>query len=322
MIRDTPNKMKWQQICQMKTKLSESQNYADDTRSPQYFATQIKSENGAELLTKLKVSLSTEPVYWLNSFCEKGGLEAMVIAAKQITKRDVKSKHDQDLALQWVQCIKFMVNNKAGLKRVSSHNEVMERLVLFLDMNTRVRITVYEVLTVIILLNGANGLKVALELMNYYATKKSEPVRFRHLVDILKYELEDNETSFDLPINSMILINTFTNIPESLGERWELRQEFEVSHLSEILKTVKSKFTDRQMPTALSQQISAFEENEQEDREEYEQKYSDKAKLTFKDVNEVFNALKMTSEDLPWLKRPFFSILRYLHAIPTDNDTG
>lgn len=92
MLRDTPNRMKWQQICQMKSKVSESEgtNAAEDQRNPQYFTTRIGKDpnSNLELLSKLRVSLLTEPVYWVSGFCDRQGINALAAEAQNIQKME------------------------------------------------------------------------------------------------------------------------------------------------------------------------------------------------------------------------------------------
>uniref|UniRef100_A0A8C1ZWS1 Diaphanous-related formin 3 n=1 Tax=Cyprinus carpio TaxID=7962 RepID=A0A8C1ZWS1_CYPCA len=275
--------------------------------SPQEFLSELKGgatdERLFACLDSLRVSLTSNPVSWVQSFGHEGlgllldTLEKLLLKKHQ-EKVDKKSQH------KVIQCLKAFMNNKYGLERILGEEKSLALLAQAIDPGQPVMMTdVVKLLSAICIVGEENTLEKVLEAITT-ATEGRGVARFNPIVQGLSVR------SVQLQVACMQLINALVTSPDELDFRLHIRNEFMRCGLREILPTLNTVKND-----ALDIQLKVFEEHKEEDMIEFSHRLEDIRMRT--DIRDVFNVLYCSVKDTS-AEGNFLSILQHLLLVRND----
>ncbi|XP_076011613.1 protein diaphanous homolog 3-like [Genypterus blacodes] len=276
--------------------------------SPQEFLGELKSgvmeERLCACLDSLRVSLTSNPVSWVQSFGHEGlGLLLDVLERllfkKQQEKIDRKNQH------KVVQCLKAFMNNKYGLQRILEEEKSLTLLASTIDPTQSAMMTdVVKLLSAICIVGEENTMEKVLEAITTAGDRRSIE-RFSPIVQGLR------DRSVQLQVACMQLINALVTSPDELDLRLHIRNEFMRCGLKQILPQLTATRND-----ALDIQLKVFEENKEEDMMEFSHRLED-IRSELDDVGDVFSVVQSTVKDSS--AEPYFlSILQHLMLIRND----
>ncbi|KAL6469160.1 hypothetical protein MHYP_G00226840 [Metynnis hypsauchen] len=276
--------------------------------SPQEFLSELKSgatdEKLFACLDSLRVSLTSNPVSWVQSFGHEGlglllDILERLLLKKHQDKVDKKSQH------KVIQCLKAFMNNKYGLERILGEEKSLALLARAMDPCQPAMMTdVVKLLSAICIVGEENTLEKVLEAITS-AGERLEMSRFSPIVQGLA------DRSVQLQVACMQLINALVTSPDELDFRLHIRNEFMRCGLREILPTLGAIKNE-----ALDIQLKVFEEHKEEDMIEFSHRLED-IKAEFDDVGDVFNMLFSVVKDTV-AEVHFLSILQHLMLIRND----
>ncbi|XP_014810685.1 PREDICTED: protein diaphanous homolog 2 isoform X2 [Calidris pugnax] len=276
-----------------------SQEYIHELRSG------ISEEKLLNCLESLRVSLTSNPVSWVNNFGHEGlgllldELEKL-LDKKQPESIDKKNQH------KLIQCLKAFMNNKYGLQRILGDERSLLLLSRAIDPKQPHMMTeTVKILSAICIVGEEKILDKILGAITTAAERHNRE-RFSHIVEGL-----ENHEFLQLQVACMQLINALVTSPDELDFRIHLRNEFLRCGLKKILPDLKDKENEE-----LDIQLKVFDENKEEDLIELSHRLND-IRAEMDDVNEVFhllyNMLKDTSSE-----NYFLSILQHFLLIRND----
>ncbi|XP_067419305.1 protein diaphanous homolog 3 [Emydura macquarii macquarii] len=276
--------------------------------TPQEFILELKSgitdERLVTCLESLRVSLTSNPVSWVENFGHEGlGLLLDVLEKLVETKhQDRVVKRSQHKVIQ---CLKAFMNNKYGLERIIGEERSLSLLAKAIDpRQTNMMTDVVKLLSAICIVGEENTLEKILEAVTTAAEERNVD-RFSPIVE----GLQDN--SVQLQVACMQLINALVTSPDDLDFRLHIRNEFMRSGLKEILPQLKFIKND-----ALDIQLKVFSEHKEEDMIEFSHRLED-IRSEFDEANDVYNMLWNTVKDSS-AEGYFLSILQHLLLIRND----
>ncbi|XP_067148702.1 protein diaphanous homolog 3 [Apteryx mantelli] len=276
--------------------------------SPQEFIQELKSGSTDERLVtcleSLRVSLTSNPVSWVENFGREGlGLLLDVlerlVEEKQQDKTVKRSQH------KVIQCLRAFMNNKYGLERILGEERSLLLLTKAIDpRQTNMMTDIVKLLSAICIVGEESILEKILEAVTAAAEERSVD-RFSPIVE----GLQDN--SVQLQVACMQLINALVTSPDDLDFRLHIRNEFMRSGLKEILPQLKCIKNE-----ALDIQLKVFNEHKEEDMIEFSHRLED-IKSELDEVNDVYNMVWNTVKDTS-AEGYFLSILQHLLLIRND----
>ncbi|XP_074470746.1 protein diaphanous homolog 3-like isoform X2 [Sebastes fasciatus] len=276
--------------------------------SPQEFLGELKSgvmdERLFACLDSLRVSLTSNPVSWVQSFGHEGlgllldVLERLLLK-KQQEKIDKKNQH------KVVQCIKAIMNNKYGLDRILGEEKSLALLARAIDPTQSAMMTdVVKLLSAICIVGEENTLEKVLEAITTAGEWRAIE-RFSPIVQGLR------DRSVQLQVACMQLINALVTSPDELDFRLHIRNEFMRCGLKEILPHLTAIRNE-----ALDIQLKVFEEHKEEDMIEFSHRLEE-IRGELDDVGDVFSIVQSLVKDSS--AEPYFlSILQHLMLIRND----
>ncbi|KAI3377529.1 hypothetical protein L3Q82_008695 [Scortum barcoo] len=200
--------------------------------SPQEFLGELKSgvmdERLFACLDSLRVSLTSNPVSWVQSFGHEGlglllDILEKLLFKKQQEKIDKKNQH------KVVQCLKAFMNNKYGLDRILGEEKSLALLARAIDPTQPAMMTdVVKLLSAICIVGEENTLEKVLEAITTAGEWRAIE-RFSPIVQGLR------DRSVQLQVACMQLINALVTSPDELDFRLHIRNEFMRCGLKEIL---------------------------------------------------------------------------------------
>ncbi|XP_038556835.1 protein diaphanous homolog 3-like isoform X3 [Micropterus salmoides] len=276
--------------------------------SPQEFLGELKSgvmdERLFACLDSLRVSLTSNPVSWVQSFGHEGlGLLLEILERllfkKQQEKIDKKNQH------KVVQCLKAFMNNKYGLDRILGEEKSLSLLARAIDPTQSAMMTdVVKLLSAICIVGEENTLEKVLEAITTAGEWRAIE-RFSPIVQGLR------DRSVQLQVACMQLINALVTSPDELDFRLHIRNEFMRCGLKEILPQLTTIRNE-----ALDIQLKVFEEHKEEDMIEFSHRLED-IKSELDDVGDVFSIVQSMVKDST--AEPYFlSIMQHLMLIRND----
>uniref|UniRef100_A0A8C3S559 Diaphanous-related formin 3 n=1 Tax=Chelydra serpentina TaxID=8475 RepID=A0A8C3S559_CHESE len=277
----------------------------------QEFIVELKSgatdERLVTCLESLRVSLTSNPVSWVENFGREGlGLLLDVLERLVETKpQDRVVKRNQH---KIVQCLKAFMNNKYGLERIMGEERSLSLLARAIDSRqTNMMTDVVKLLSAICIIGEENILEKILEAVTTVAEERNID-RFSPIVE----GLQDN--SVQLQVACMQLINALVTSPDDLDFRLHIRNEFMRSGLKEILPQLSCIKND-----ALDIQLKVFNEHKEEDMIEFSHRLEDiRSELEYPfRTNDVYNMVWNTVKDTS-AEGYFLSILQHLLLIRND----
>uniref|UniRef100_A0A8C4JLA8 Diaphanous related formin 3 n=1 Tax=Dromaius novaehollandiae TaxID=8790 RepID=A0A8C4JLA8_DRONO len=279
--------------------------------SPQEFIQELKSGSTEERLVtcleSLRVSLTSNPVSWVENFGREGlGLLLDVlerlVEAKHQDKTVKRSQH------KVIQCLRAFMNNKYGLERILGEERSLLLLTKAIDpRQTNMMTDIVKLLSAICIVGEESTLEKILEAVTAAAEERNVD-RFSPIVE----GLQDN--SVQLQVACMQLINALVTSPDDLDFRLHIRNEFMRSGLKEILPQLKCIKNE-----ALDIQLKVFNEHKDEDMIEFSHRLEDiRSELEYPFwLNDVYNMVWNTVKDTS-AEGYFLSILQHLLLIRND----
>ncbi|XP_034536454.1 protein diaphanous homolog 3-like isoform X1 [Notolabrus celidotus] len=276
--------------------------------SPQEFLGELKSgvmdERLFACLDSLRVSLTSNPVSWVQNFGHEGlglllDILERLLFKKQQEKIDKKNQH------KVVQCLKAFMNNKYGLDRILGEEKSLALLARAIDPTQSAMMTdVVKLLSAICIVGEENTLEKVLEAITTAGEWRAIE-RFSPIVQGLRVR------SVQLQVACMQLINALVTSPDELDFRLHIRNEFMRCGLKEILPQLTTIRNE-----ALDIQLKVFEEHKEEDMIEFSHRLED-IKSELDDAGDVFSIVQSMVKDSS--AEPYFlSILQHLMLIRND----
>ncbi|XP_072481818.1 protein diaphanous homolog 2 isoform X3 [Notamacropus eugenii] len=276
-----------------------SQEYVHELRSG------ISEEKLLNCLESLRVSLTSNPVSWVNNFGHEGlgvllDLLEKLLDKKQQESIDKKNQH------KLIQCLKAFMNNKFGLQRILGDERSLLLLARAIDPRQPSMMTeIVKILSAICIVGEDNILDKLLGAITT-AAERNNKERFSPIVEGL-----ENHEALQLQVACMQFINALVTSPYELDFRIHLRNEFLRSGLKKMLPGLKEKDNEE-----LDIQLRVFDENKDEDLNELSHRLND-IRAEMDDMNEVYhllyNMLKDTSSE-----NYLLSILQHFLLIRND----
>uniref|UniRef100_A0A8C3U492 Diaphanous related formin 3 n=1 Tax=Catharus ustulatus TaxID=91951 RepID=A0A8C3U492_CATUS len=279
--------------------------------SPQEFIQDLKSGSTDERLVtcleSLRVSLTSNPVSWVENFGREGlGLLLDVLERLVETKnQDRLVKRSQHKVIQ---CLRAFMNNKYGLERILGEERSLLLLAKAIDpKQTNMMTDIVKLLSAMCIVGEENTLEKILEAVTAAAEERNVD-RFSPIVE----GLQDN--SVQLQVACMQLINALVTSPDDLDFRLHIRNEFMRCGLKEILPHLQCIKNE-----ALDIQLKVFNEHKEEDMIEFSHRLEDiRSELEYPfEVNDVYNMVWNTVKDTS-AEGYFLSILQHLLLIRND----
>uniref|UniRef100_U3JMW0 Protein diaphanous homolog 2 n=1 Tax=Ficedula albicollis TaxID=59894 RepID=U3JMW0_FICAL len=283
-----------------------SQEYIHELRSG------ISDEKLLNCLESLRVSLTSNPVSWVNNFGHEG-LGLLLDALEKLLDKKQQESIDKKNQHKLIQCLKAFMNNKYGLQRILGDERSLLLLSRAIDPKQPHMMTeTVKILSAICIVGEENILDKLLGAITTAAERHSREERFSQIVEGL-----ENHEFIQLQVACMQLINALVTSPEDLDFRIHLRNEFLRCGLKKILPALKDKENDE-----LDIQLRVFDENKDEDHFELSHRLNDIKYLYFlnnvcTDVSEVFHLLYNMVKDTS-SENYFLSILQHFLLIRND----
>ncbi|XP_023558144.1 protein diaphanous homolog 3 [Octodon degus] len=276
--------------------------------SPQEFIHELKmgsaDERLATYLESLRVSLTSNPVSWVESFGREG-LGLLLDILEKLIGGKIQDKVVKKNQHKVIQCLKALMNTQYGLERIMSEKRSLSLLAKAMDpTHPSIMTDVVKLLSAVCIVGEENILEEVLEALTS-AGEERKIDRFSSIVEGLRHN------SMQLQVACMQLINALVTSPDDLDFRLHIRNEFMRCGLKEILPNLKRIKND-----SLDIQLKVFDEHKEEDVIEFSHRLEDiRAELDeASDVYDmVWNTVKETKAE-----GYFISILQHLLLIRND----
>ncbi|XP_069896199.1 protein diaphanous homolog 2 isoform X1 [Dipodomys merriami] len=276
-----------------------SQEYVHELRSG------ISDEKLLNCLESLRVSLTSNPVSWVNNFGHEG-LGLLLDVLEKLLDKKQQENIDKKNQYKLIQCLKAFMNNKFGLQRILGDERSLFLLARAIDPKQPNMMTeIVKLLSAICIVGEDNILDKLLGAITA-AAERNNRERFSLIVE----GLESHE-ALQLQVACMQLINALVTSPYDLDFRIHLRNEFLRSGLKTILPDLKEKENDE-----LDIQLRVFDENKEDDITELSHRLND-IRAEMDDMNEVYHLLYNMLKDTA-AETYFLSILQHFLLIRND----
>nr|XP_024661035.1 protein diaphanous homolog 2 isoform X4 [Maylandia zebra] len=274
-----------------------SQEYVHELRSG------ITEEKLLNCLESLRVSLTSNPVSWVNNFGHEG-LGLLLEALEKLLDKKQQEPIDKRNQHKLIQCLKAFMNNKYGLQRILGDERSLSLLARAIDpKQTSMMTEIVKILSACCIIGEENILDKILAAMTI-AAERNNKERFAPIVEGL-----ENHEAQQLQVACMQLINALVTSPDDLDFRIHLRNEFLRCGLKKILPELKE-------TEELDIQLRVFNENKEEDSIELSHRLDD-IRAEMDDMNEVYHLLSNMVKDTA-SETYFLSILQHLLLIRND----
>ncbi|XP_077783913.1 protein diaphanous homolog 3 isoform X1 [Podarcis muralis] len=277
--------------------------------SPQEFIYELKSgtvdEKLVSCLESLRVSLTSNPVSWVENFGHEG-LGLLLDILERLVEAKQQEQILKKLQHKIIQCLKAFMNNKYGLERIMGEERSFSLLAKAIDPKQISMMTdIVKLLSAICIVGEENILEKILDALTTAAEEKNID-RFCPIVEGLQ------GNSIHLQVACMQLINALVTFPDDLDFRLHIRNEFMRCGLKEQVPQLKCLKND-----ALDIQLKVFCEHTEEDMIEFSHRLED-IRLDFDEANDVYNVVWNTVKDTS-AEGYFLSILQHLLLIRNDS---
>ncbi|XP_021044290.1 protein diaphanous homolog 2 isoform X2 [Mus pahari] len=276
-----------------------SQEYVHELRSG------ISDEKLLNCLESLRVSLTSNPVSWVNNFGYEG-LGVLLDVLEKLLDKKQQENIDKKNQYKVIQCLKAFMNNKFGLQRILGDERSLLLLARAIDPKQQNMMTeIVKILSAICIVGEENILDKLLGGITAAAERNSRE-RFSPIVE----GLENNE-ALHLQVACMQFINALVTSPYDLDFRIHLRNEFLRCGLKAMLPSLKEKENEE-----LDIQLRVFEENKEDDLSELSHRLND-IRAEMDDINEVYHLLYNMLKDTA-AETYLLSILQHFLLIRND----
>ncbi|XP_068596775.1 protein diaphanous homolog 2 [Brachionichthys hirsutus] len=274
-----------------------SQEYVHELRSG------ITEEKLLNCLESLRVSLTSNPVSWVNNFGHDG-LGLLLDALERLLDKKQQEIIDKRNQHKLIQCLKAFMNNKYGLQRILGDERSLLLLARAIDpKQTGMMTEIVKILSAFCIIGEENILDKILAAMTI-AAERNNKERFASIVEGL-----ENHEAQQLQVACMQLINALVTSPDDLDFRIHLRNELLRCGLKKILPELKE-------TEELDIQLKVFNENKEEDSIELSHRLDD-IRAEMDDMNEVYHLLSNMVKDTG-SEAYLLSILQHLLLIRND----
>uniref|UniRef100_A0A8C1UU60 Diaphanous-related formin 2 n=1 Tax=Cyprinus carpio TaxID=7962 RepID=A0A8C1UU60_CYPCA len=233
-----------------------SQEYVHELRSG------ISEDKLLNCLESLRVSLTSNPVSWVNNFGHEG-LGLLLDVLEKLLDKKQQENIDKKNQHKLIQCLKAFMNNKYGLQRILGDERSLLLLARAIDpKQTNMMTEIVKILSAVCIIGEENILDKILAAMTI-AAERNNKERFAPIVEGL-----ENHEAQQLQVACMQLINALVTSPDDLDFRIHLRNEFLRCGLKKILPELKE-------TEELDIQLKVFNENKEEDSIELSHRLDD-----------------------------------------------
>uniref|UniRef100_A0A667FMB0 Protein diaphanous homolog 2 n=1 Tax=Lynx canadensis TaxID=61383 RepID=A0A667FMB0_LYNCA len=275
--------------------------------SPQEFIHELKMGSADDIVTcleSLRVSLTSNPVSWVESFGHEG-LGLLLDILEKLISAKIQEKIVKKKQHKVIQCLKALMNTQYGLERIMSEERSLSLLAKAIDPKYPSMMTdVVKLLSAVCIVGEESILEEVLEALTSAGEERNVD-RFSSIVEGLRHD------SAQLQVACMQLINALVTSPDDLDFRLHIRNEFMRCGLKEILPNLKCLKND-----GLDIQLKVFDEHKEEDLLELSHRLEEiRAELdeAYDIYNMVWNTVKETRAE-----GYFISILQHLLLIRND----
>ncbi|KAM9577880.1 protein diaphanous homolog 2 isoform 2-T2 [Trichechus inunguis] len=276
-----------------------SQEYVHELRSG------ISDEKLLNCLESLRVSLTSNPVSWVNNFGHEG-LGLLLDVLEKLLDKKQQEHIDKKNQYKLIQCLKAFMNNKFGLQRILGDERSLLLLARAIDPKQPNMMTeIVKILSAICIVGEENILDKLLGAITT-AAERNNRERFSPIVEGL-----ENHEALQLQVACMQFINALVTSPYELDFRIHLRNEFLRSGLKRMLPDLKEKENDE-----LDIQLKVFDENKEDDLTELSHRLND-IRAEMDDMNEVYHLLYNMLKDTA-AENYLLSILQHFLLIRND----
>ncbi|XP_072600506.1 protein diaphanous homolog 2 isoform X2 [Vulpes vulpes] len=276
-----------------------SQEYVHELRSG------ISDEKLLNCLESLRVSLTSNPVSWVNNFGHEG-LGLLLDVLEKLLDKKQQENIDKKNQYKLIQCLKAFMNNKFGLQRILGDERSLLLLARAIDPKQPNMMTeIVKILSAICIVGEENILDKLLGAITI-AAERNNKERFSPIVEGL-----ENHEALQLQVACMQFINALVTSPYELDFRIHLRNEFLRSGLKTMLPDLKEKENDE-----LDIQLKVFDENKEDDLTELSHRLND-IRAEMDDMNEVYHLLYNMLKDTA-AENYLLSILQHFLLIRND----
>nr|XP_055193614.1 protein diaphanous homolog 2 isoform X3 [Nyctereutes procyonoides] len=276
-----------------------SQEYVHELRSG------ISDEKLLNCLESLRVSLTSNPVSWVNNFGHEG-LGLLLDVLEKLLDKKQQENIDKKNQYKLIQCLKAFMNNKFGLQRILGDERSLLLLARAIDPKQPNMMTeIVKILSAICIVGEENILDKLLGAITV-AAERNNKERFSPIVEGL-----ENHEALQLQVACMQFINALVTSPYELDFRIHLRNEFLRSGLKTMLPDLKEKENDE-----LDIQLKVFDENKEDDLTELSHRLND-IRAEMDDMNEVYHLLYNMLKDTA-AENYLLSILQHFLLIRND----
>ncbi|XP_019496648.1 PREDICTED: protein diaphanous homolog 2 isoform X3 [Hipposideros armiger] len=276
-----------------------SQEYVHELRSG------ISDEKLLNCLESLRVSLTSNPVSWVNNFGHEG-LGLLLDVLEKLLDKKQQENIDKKNQYKLIQCLKAFMNNKFGLQRILGDERSLLLLARAIDPKQPNMMTeIVKILSAICIVGEENILDKLLGAITA-AAERNNRERFSPIVEGL-----ENHEALQLQVACMQLINALVTSPYELDFRIHLRNEFLRSGLKAMLPDLKEKENDE-----LDIQLKVFDENKEDDLTELSHRLND-IRAEMDDMNEIYHLLYNMLKDTA-AENYLLSILQHFLLIRND----
>ncbi|XP_063088770.1 protein diaphanous homolog 3 isoform X1 [Cavia porcellus] len=276
--------------------------------SPQEFIHELKmvsaDERLATYLESLRVSLTSNPVSWVESFGHEG-LGLLLNILEKLISGKIQEKVVKKNQHKVIQCLKALMNTQYGLERIMSEERSLSLLAKAMDpMHPSMMTDVVKLLSAVCIVGEESILEEVLEALTS-AGEERHIDRFSSIVQGLRHN------SVQLQVACMQLINALVTSPDDLDFRLHIRNEFMRCGLKEILPNLKRIKND-----SLDIQLKVFDEHKEEDVIEFSHRLED-IRAELNEASDVYNMVWNTVKETR-AEGYFISILQHLLLIRND----
>ncbi|XP_058132581.1 protein diaphanous homolog 3 [Dasypus novemcinctus] len=276
--------------------------------SPQEFIHELKMGSADDRLVtcleSLRVSLTSNPVSWVESFGHEG-LGVLLDILERLINDRIQEKVVKKNQHKVIQCLKALMNTQYGLERIMSEERSLSLLAKAIDPEHPNKMTdVVKLLSAVCIVGEESILEEVLDALTS-AGEERKIDRFSSIVEGLRHN------SVQLQVACMQLINALVTSPDDLDLRLHIRNEFMRCGLKEILPNLKHIKND-----GLDIQLKVFDEHKEEDFIEFSHRLED-IRAEFDEACDVYNMVWNTVKETR-AEGYFISILQHLLLIRND----
>ncbi|XP_072832741.1 protein diaphanous homolog 3 isoform X4 [Vicugna pacos] len=276
--------------------------------SPQEFIHELKMGSAEERLVtcleSLRVSLTSNPVSWVESFGREG-LGLLLDILEKLISGKIQEKIVKKNQHKVIQCLKALMNTQYGLERIMSEERSLSLLARAIDPEQPSMMTdVVKLLSAVCIVGEESILEEVLEALTS-AGEERKMDRFSSVVEGLR------NNSVQLQVACMQLINALVTSPDDLDFRLHIRNEFLRCGLKEILPNLKCIRND-----GLDIQLKVFDEHKEEDLIEFSHRLED-IRTELDEPCDLYNVVWNTVKETR-AEGHFISILQHLLLIRND----